>query len=252
MNDIVEAEVSFEPAPEAPRVWGFWATIGLTLAVLSMNFMAQIAVTIAAVVFHTIRDPHAHVQAWAAELATNGLYLSLCYLLATPLCLGLVAVFVKIRQGMTLGDYLALEPVKLVTLLIWLCRTGLYIFASDGLTYSLERPIVPEFMTAAYETAVYPPLLWLTIIVLAPLLEETLFRGFMLPGIVRTRLGAAGAIALTSLLWAAIHVQYDAYGIASVFVLGILLGLARIKTASLYVPLAMHVFANLVATHECV
>jgi len=86
--------------------------------------------------------------------------------------------------------------------------------------------------------------------VAAPLGEETLFRGFFFQGLLRSRLGAPGAIALSSLFWALIHVQYDAYGIATIFVTGLFLGYARLKTQSLYVPIFLHSLNNLGATLE--
>jgi uncharacterized protein len=95
-------------------------------------------------------------------------------------------------------------------------------------------------------------LLWATLLVAAPLMEETLFRGFMIRGIERSRLGAAGAIIIASAAWTLMHVQYDGYGMSQVFLMGILLGAARLRTQSLYPPLAMHSLANLIATIELI
>ena len=49
---------------------------------------------------------------------------------------------------------------------------------------------------------------------------------------------------------ASIHLQYDVYQIGTIFFIGILLGVARIRSGSLYVPLAMHTLINLLATVE--
>jgi hypothetical protein len=59
-------------------------------------------------------------------------------------------------------------------------------------------------------------------------------------------------VLVTAGLWALMHIQYDAYGIATIFCLGVLLGFARARTGSLLVPLALHSVANLVATLETV
>lgn len=53
---------------------------------------------------------------------------------------------------------------------------------------------------------------------------------------------------MTAALWAMIHLQYDAYGIATIFVGGILVGLARLKTGSVLLCVMMHAMMNLVAT----
>ena len=47
--------------------------------------------------------------------------------------------------------------------------------------------------------------------------------------------------------WAAVHLQYNWYEVAQLFILGLLLGAAKIKTQSLYIPLAMHSLNNLTA-----
>jgi membrane protease YdiL (CAAX protease family) len=70
--------------------------------------------------------------------------------------------------------------------------------------------------------------------------------------VLQSRLGAVGAVGLTSLVWALIHVQYDAYGIATIFVTGLLLGYVRLKTGSLYATIFLHGLMNLVATLEVV
>jgi hypothetical protein len=55
---------------------------------------------------------------------------------------------------------------------------------------------------------------------------------------------------MTSFFWAIIHLQYDAYGIATVFALGLLFGIARLKTDSIHLLMVMHSLTSLVATME--
>jgi membrane protease YdiL (CAAX protease family) len=125
-----------------------------------------------------------------------------------------------------------------------------FAIAWDGLTYLLDRPIIPEFMLRAYETAYFVPLLWLAIVIAAPLAEELFFRGFLFESVRYTRLGVTGAVVITSLLWAVIHLQYGPYEITTVFILGLILGVARLITGSIYTPIVMHGLVNLVATVE--
>jgi membrane protease YdiL (CAAX protease family) len=105
-------------------------------------------------------------------------------------------------------------------------------------------------MLAAYQSAGFAPLLWLALVVAAPLAEEVFFRGFLFQGVRHTRLGASGAVLFTSFAWALVHVQYDSYEISTVFVLGLILGVARLRTNSLYTTIAMHALVNLLATLE--
>ena len=84
----------------------------------------------------------------------------------------------------------------------------------------------------------------------APIFEETFFRGFKFRGIRHSRLGPPGAVLATALAWTLMHAQYDVFALLQVFASGLLLGLARLKSQSLYVPLAMHSAANPIATVE--
>jgi membrane protease YdiL (CAAX protease family) len=63
-------------------------------------------------------------------------------------------------------------------------------------------------------------------------------------------MGPIGAVVVTSGVWAVLHVQYDAFDMATVFCSGLLLGTARLVTGSLLVPLALHAAVNLLATVE--
>jgi hypothetical protein len=105
-------------------------------------------------------------------------------------------------------------------------------------------------MVDAYKTASSLPVLLFAIVVVAPIFEEIFFRGFLFQGIRYSRLGSVGAIGITSLVWAVIHLQYDIYGMATVFATGILFGIARLKTDSIHLVMVMHSLAGLVATVE--
>ena len=97
-----------------------------------------------------------------------------------------------------------------------------------------SRPAVEEMVAHA-----------VVVVVAAPLFEEVLFRGFLHAGWSRSRLGVPGTILLTSALWTAVHFPASALTLTGIFVHGLLLGLARQHSGSLYVPLAMHAAHNL-------
>lgn len=84
---------------------------------------------------------------------------------------------------------------------------------------------------------------WLLIVLFGPFQEELIFRGFLLEGFRKSRLGNVGAVLITSLIWAAGH--YDGLAVAAfIFIPGVLYGIARIKTGSLYIPIAVHMLNN--------
>ena len=47
-----------------------------------------------------------------------------------------------------------------------------------------------------------------------------------------------------AILWAAMHIQYNLYGMGFIAATGILFGLARARTGSLLVPMALHAALN--------
>lgn len=55
-------------------------------------------------------------------------------------------------------------------------------------------------------------------------------------------------MALTSATWTALHFQYNATQLTALFSYGIVLGIARLRTGSLWVPIGVHGFINLIAT----
>jgi len=237
--------VAVEVVDEGSNYWGPWATVGLSLAVASLYLIANTAVVVVMIIARGSLDAIDGVA-----LENNGLLLSIASIVSAPFAIGPILLFVYLRRGASIRQYLALHPVAPRSLAFWLAATGLLIVAGDALTHVMGRDIVPEFMYDVWRTAAWLPLLWVTLIVMAPLVEETFFRGFLFVGLRHSRIGDIGAILITSAVWAAIHMQYDFYQISTIFVGGIVLGVARIRTNSLYVPMAMHSLMNVVATLE--
>ena len=62
---------------------------------------------------------------------------------------------------------------------------------------------------------------------------------------VESRLGALGALMLTSLVFAVIHLQYSVQGMAVVFGLGLLFGVMRWRSGSTVLTILMHAVWNL-------
>ena len=84
----------------------------------------------------------------------------------------------------------------------------------------------------------------LVVAVGAPLAEELLFRGFLLPALSRTRLGFLGAALVTTLAWTAMHAGYTPAGMVEVFLMGLYFGWLLWRTGSLRVPLVCHAAFN--------
>lgn len=81
----------------------------------------------------------------------------------------------------------------------------------------------------------------LVAVTLVPFAEEALFRGLLLPLLVR-RTGAAAGLALTAVGFAALHADAGTFMALAVF--SVALSLAHVRTGSLWVPVAMHALFN--------
>jgi hypothetical protein len=166
------------------------------------------------------------------------------------ICSPLTLWFARLRKNISVTNYIGFKEPSKREWVQWLLILAGFMFLSDGVSFLLHQPVVPPFMIDAYQTASSLPTLLFAIVVVAPIFEEIFFRGFLFQGIRYSRLGPIGAIGITSLLWAVIHLQYDIYGMATVFALGLLFGMARLKTDSIHLLMVMHSFVGLVATME--
>ncbi len=236
-RDIVE----YKPLP-----WGFWATIGFSFLIIVMFFVAQIVTAIGFDVVAKARHPEIDLHSFGS----HGLLLAIATCVSTPSTIALSLLFARLRKNITIKEYFCLYRPGKGQYFKWTLAVFVFVLCSDMLTFILRKPIVPEFMLRAYTTAHFTPLLWFAVIIAAPVGEETIFRGFIFKGIQHSPIGALGAILISSLGWSALHIQYDLYGVGTIFVMGLLLGTARLKSNSLSIPIMMHAIASLIATIE--
>ena len=249
VDNVILAEV-VEPAEHVPPTpWGFWATLGLSLAVMIAFIAAQSAVVIGFMAVQSIQNPTAGRHN-VDEFAINGLCLSLSTWVSSPACLALIILFVKLRKRWSICDYLALNRIPMRCLIQWALVLLAFVVVTDGLTWFLGRDIVPAVMVEAYRTADSVLLLWATLCVAAPVFEEVFFRGFIFRGLQASRLGNPGAVLITALAWSMMHLQYDIYQLSVVLAGGILLGIVRVRSNSTSLTIALHSLMNVIATIE--
>jgi membrane protease YdiL (CAAX protease family) len=95
----------------------------------------------------------------------------------------------------------------------------------------------PEGLTKVWEPTV-------AAIIVAPLTEELLFRGYILGGALRRGVRPAVAVVLTTFLFSIIHSQYQGVGVAMAFGAGVVFSLMRLSTNSLVLPVLAHILVN--------
>jgi len=76
---------------------------------------------------------------------------------------------------------------------------------------------------------------------LAPLFEEVIFRGILLPLVAR-RWGTAAAVVTVSALFAMVHFHLPS--VVPLFVIAVAFSLGYVYSGSLLVPVAMHALFN--------
>lgn len=235
--------------------WGLWGTLGfgflifVVFSILQSIILFSVAFAKGLIDLEMLGKDKAYSEKAIEQLAYNGDLIAFSEIPSAIVGVGLILLFASFKKPFPINNYLQLRmpesPIK--TLLKWIAIMLLVFIAMESVNVFLERE-TPEFMSKVYGSTSNKFLLWIAVAVAAPFFEEFLFRGFLLEGLRHTRMGVVGAILLTSASWAIIHMQYGWFEIISIFFIGIIFAIAQLKTKSLYVPIAMHMFMNLTAS----
>ena len=161
--------------------------------------------------------------------------------------------FLKKRQG-NMGIALGVQRPKHMGkfFLTLLGAYALYLFAMSfigylSITHGIEIPGFSEqepLPFAPLENWYIGLMSFISIALLAPIGEEILFRGILLPTFLRTW-GPKRASLLTALLFATIHFQWET--IAPLFLLGLILNALYLSERNLWYPIAFHGLNNGIA-----
>ena len=110
-----------------------------------------------------------------------------------------------------------------------------------------QEALIPqqEYIEEMFEEAIYKPLLYFDIVVMTPIVEEIVFRGFILAGLTLA-LGNIRGMVISSALFTIVHWDFDIMPI--IFVSGMLIAWLYMRTGSLWPPIALHALSNAAAT----
>ena len=241
-----------EPEASAREVppWSIGRVVGYSLLVGVAFLATQTVVVVAAFALQLIEDRDLKPEEWAERVGSDGLTLSLATLAVLLVCVPLVGFLVGRREADP-WVFLGLRPVATRTIWTWIGALAAFVVVSDSITIAIGRPVVPEFMAEAYSSAP-PTLLFVALVFAAPVFEELFFRGFVPGALEASGVSAVAAAVVSSLAWSVIHMQYDWYGVVTIFLMGLLFAAARSKTRSLVPCVAMHAVANTIAFTEAV
>lgn len=88
------------------------------------------------------------------------------------------------------------------------------------------------------------PFTVLMAVILAPLWEELVFRGFLLSALAKSRIGFAGGAVISSGLWAMLHMGYSTPALVTVLFAGLALSWLVWKTGNLWIAIVCHAVVN--------
>ena len=224
--------------------WKFWASTAWAIAALLAWVAAQFLIAGIFVVYVGLPP-----GATPAEVEKLSLFVLLVAIGSAPAPIAVIALAVRLARC-RFSDYLALVWPARGDFLLGLACIVVLLPLGDLASYLSGRDVVPPFVVESYKNAEESGtlvLLALAFGVAAPVMEEFIFRGFLLPGYFASRIGAANGIALTSAAWAAMHVQYELFFIVQIFILGMVFGWLRWRSGSTLLTLILHAVINLSA-----
>jgi uncharacterized protein len=234
--------------PPAGR-WPFLQTLGWGVLIILLSTLIQglMFVAFAAVDLyarHYLSNlSRAYIQEVLVYEGGRGAVIFSTIIVSDLLCVAAILLIVVLKRQ-TLQDYLSVYRVRPSVLFKWIGAVGGFVILTNLAAGFFHLDFGGEGMAKLYVATQPAWLFWAAAIIAAPIFEEVMFRGFLFRGFQASFLGTSGAIGLTAVLWAALHLQYNLYGIAFIALTGILFGLARVRTGSLIVPLILHALLN--------
>jgi membrane protease YdiL (CAAX protease family) len=248
----LQQELKGNLKPPQPR-WGVWGTLAWAGLIFAVTAVAQNAIGLLFLLWWNGARPDQPIS--LDTIGHHGPLFGTVTVLSTPIVLALIALAVRLSH-VPFRDYLALNRPTLRQFILGLLLLVILLPVADLITVQSGRETVPDFMTGTYASArdagpLFLAVFALALVVMAPLGEEVLFRGFLYRGL-SMRLGAPLAIILTSLAWSSLHLQYEVFFMMQVFVFGLVFGLLRWWSDSVYLVVLLHALTNALAFAQAI
>ncbi|MDB5655282.1 MAG: Abortive infection protein [Tardiphaga sp.] len=235
-----------QPAPKPPRTWKFWGTTLWGVFAFAALFLGQVTVVLYLIV---IKDAPFDLSLLTRTLS-SGTAIALSVIMGLPAVCAALWLATHLAR-MPFADYLALRGTSWKNFVIGALGLILLVGLWEVISRVVGRDSAPGFMMEVLKSAQADGALWLLVIafcVAAPMTEEFFVRGFLYRGWSESFLRPWGAIALSSLVWTAMHMQYDWFFFCEIFTIGLLLGWLRSRFNSTWLTVFVHGLNNLAAT----
>jgi tetratricopeptide (TPR) repeat protein/membrane protease YdiL (CAAX protease family) len=214
------------------------ATVGTVLLVVFLSTL------IVEIVFHAGRAIYL-----AGRPGTPPGYLSLIFRTTVSLILQATILIVVVRiNGYRIEDYFGLRLPRKRDAIIGIAATGGFLLLKYASNFhNGVIPVLPAELEE-YESASAAgvlPLLFVTNVLIAPLGEELVYRGFLFRGLEKSRIGAIGAVLVSTVFWTALHLNYNFRLLVFIATLGLLFGWLRVRSQSVLLTWFLHGLTNL-------
>ena len=235
---------AIELARRPPRNWYF---VGTTLfGVIAHGAGALGAMLTLILLLFSYDIPPDIPPAYAKSLMHQSGWMALAMIGSCPFTLAVIWLATRLARQ-PFADYLALRPPAgrdLVRALALVLAVQLVWFAAGWLIGQRA----PQFAIDTYRDAKasgWLPVYFAALFIFVPVSEEFVVRGFLFRGWSQSFLGPLAAIVLTSAVWTALHVQYNAFYLSDIFVIGLILGYFRWRSGSTWLTVIVHATINL-------
>lgn len=233
-----------------PLPWNWFEALALGfLALVGMDVILSVVLGILASAATQLSIPT--LQTWVNQLQNQNVVASfIFYGLSRLLGFWLIASFVR-RRGVglkhfgfsrfKLGAAIGRVLIAVVSLIV---ISSLVFYVAERVMPSLNINQVQDIVFTQAQGGLQVVLAFMALVVIAPIVEESIFRGFLLPAFSR-RFSIIFGVLVTSILFGLVHGQLNVAIIT--FVMGLLLAWLYAKSQSLVPAIMFHSLKNLVA-----
>ena len=244
-----------QPTFVRPPGLEFAMGVALFAMVLMVFFLIQSGVFISGVLQHSpdlmadgfsldlLSDPRMELR--MNELVFNGDLVAQEALWSGLICTLLILVTVRLWKRQLAQAFLGTGLPNWKQMLLWLGVFFLLALAIEGLAY-LSPEFRTDFMAKVIASTTNVIWLYIGVGVMAPIFEEFLLRGLLF-GSIRHMVDEHATVALTAGVFTLMHMQYDPAVMLLILPMGIVLGYARSRSNSIWVPVVLHMLNNLVS-----
>jgi uncharacterized protein len=245
LQDDAVTENAIVAAPPDPGPWKFWGTTLWGLAILAVGVIVCV-IGIVALLFQLDPGPDLSEEQLTQLLLSHAMALVVIFALGYGFAGAILLLAVRLSR-LSMRDYLALRLPRPSDVAIGFVGIVIIYVAISCIGYLSGPSRATNLMIDLYHGASASGgliALAIGLVVVAPISEEMLVRGFLMRGWAASRLGPVGAVVLSSLAWTAMHAGYDAVALIDIFLAGLWLGWIRLRSGSIIATMILHAAQN--------